>query len=912
MNRPLSRAHLFALAAICWTLFVGLALLAARRGHLPFLGESEWFALLALIGGFGAMLAMDAIIRGRVDDLCERIREVRARAQFDTQIEISRTSEFTELCSEINSLLATLQRSREQLRSLNAELERRVAERTAEVNAGKQAMAEDAARRIAEVRAHAERERVYRAVHDLSPVGILQESEDGRIVEINESLCEMLGYTREELIGKPIQMLADPARHAEIAHDIRRLLNGESLLHEVPNLRKDGSRRMMELRERAITLPDGRRRIVVVASDITDRKAAEERLRESEQRYHTLFNTLITGFALHEIICDEKGTPVDYRFLDVNPAFTAMTGKCREEVVGRRVKEVFPGLEQEWITRYGQVALTQKPVAFEQFSGPLKKYFSVIAFSPQPGQFAVNFIDVTEQHRASDMIRLQGAALESAANGIMLVDREGTITWVNKAFTELTGYTREEAIGQRPNLLKSGRQSKAFYRQLWDTVLAGRLWRGELYNRRKDGSLYLEELTITPVLAPDGTPTHFVAIKQDITERRNLQRQLMEAQKMETIGRLAGGIAHDFNNLLQAITGFSHLLLENMDARNPHRDDVLEIDKAAKRASELTRQLLAFSRRQMIETRTVDLNALVESTQKMLRRLIGEDIELTLSLEPRLDPVRVDPGQIEQVLVNLTVNARDAMQSGGRLTISTSSIVLLKEDDIFTPDRRHGRFVVLDVTDTGPGMTPEVKERIFEPFFTTKGPGRGTGLGLSVVYGIIQQHEGMIHVYSEVGQGTTFRIYLPVSLESATEAATPTPESESEQLPRGRHERILLVEDEPGVRDFALSALRKYGYQPFVAENAAAAELLFTEIEGRIDLLFSDVVLPDQTGLELAASLRAKKPDLRLLLTSGYMDEKSRWPIIRDRGYPFLQKPYPLDNLLRTVRQVLDQPPPPA
>jgi CheY-like chemotaxis protein len=350
-----------------------------------------------------------------------------------------------------------------------------------------------------------------------------------------------------------------------------------------------------------------------------------------------------------------------------------------------------------------------------------------------------------------------------------------------------------------------------------------------------------------------------------------------------------------------------------MEPDNPYRDDVQEIDRAARRAADLTRQLLAFGRKQMIETRLVDLNALIEGTQKMLVRVIGEDIKLELNLEPNIDPVRVDHGQIEQVLVNLAVNARDAMPGGGRLTIATRSIVLLKEDDLFADEQRHGRFVLLDVTDTGVGMTPEVRERIFEPFFTTKGPGRGTGLGLSVVYGIVRQHDGMIHVYSEPGHGTNFRIYLPVGDETATTRdVAQLPAGEPKGPPRGRNERIRLVEDEQGVRDFAISVLRQYGYRPIAAENAAEATRMFEELNGQVDLLFTDVVLPDQTGLDLAAALRARRPDLRLLLTSGYMDEKSRWPIIRERGYPFLQKPYPLHSLLTTVRRVLDAPAPPS
>jgi PAS domain S-box-containing protein len=519
----------------------------------------------------------------------------------------------------------------------------------------------------------------------------------------------------------------------------------------------------------------------------------------------------------------------------------------------------------------------------------------------------VNAEDVSAQRQAEHYMRLQITALESSVNGIMIVDREGRITWVNKAFTELTGYTAEEVVGQSPRLLKSGRHDQHFYQTLWNTVLDGRMWRGDMVNRRKDGTLYLEELTITPVLDAQGLATHFVGIKQDITERRNLQQQLYQAQKMEGIGRLAGGIAHDFNNLLQAITGFCTLLLEQMSPESPYRPDVLEIEKAAQRAAALTRQLLAFSRRQMMETKPVNLNRLVENLQKMLQRLLGEDVNLMTDLAPNLDRVRVDPGQIEQVLLNLAINARDAMPQGGRLTISTYSLVFLKEDTLLVPEARHGRFVCLAMSDTGIGMSREVIDHIFEPFYSTKGPGKGTGLGLSVVYGIVRQHDGMVHVYSQLGEGTTFRIYLPVYSETAeeqpdTDIATPVTRNPAPGV------RILLTEDEDGVRDFAVRALRNHGYQVSTVATAQGAIDLFKAEQGQFDLLFTDVVLPDLNGLDMARILVREKPTLRLLFTSGYMDDKSRWPAIRDHGYRFLQKPYPVQDLLRAIQETLSEP----
>ena len=784
----MSRPKLLALAAVLW-LLVLLAAVAVVLQLSPRLigpdakphGALWYFGLLAFIGGGAGLLIMDAILRRRLYRITESVRQVRTRADFGARLHDEGPPEYRELNAEINGVLGTLQRIHEAMQEMNTGLEKLVAERTADVEASKIALAEDAARRIQGERANAERERIYRSIHEMSPSGILLLGEDGAILDVNHAYCDALGYARDELLGRNVEILLEPEQRGRAGLNIKRLMDGETLEHIERTPGRDGRIHLMELRERAIELPDGQRRILVMANDVTARREKEEQL------------------------------------------------------------------------------------------------------------------------------RLQGAALDAAANGIMLVNREGIIVWVNEAFTQLTGYERHEAIGQSPRIMKSGRHDKVFYHQLWTTVLTGNMWRGELVNRRKNGTLYLEELTITPVLDERGNPTHFIAIKQDISERRHLQQQLLQAQKMETIGQLAGGIAHDFNNLLQAITGFADILLQDMDPANPHRADVLEINKAADRATELTRQLLAFSRKQMLEPMAVDLNDLVAGTEKMLRRLIGEDIQLTLELEPGLDLIQADPGQLEQVLVNLTVNARDAMGVGGRLTIRTNGIVLLKEDTLLDPEMRSGRFVMLSVTDSGHGMPPDVAARIFEPFFTTKGPGRGTGLGLSVVYGIVQQHGGMIRVYSEPGQGTTFRIYLPVSEEGLATPGTPvTPNSE--RLPRGRGERILLVEDENGVRDFAISALRKFGYQPYAAENAARAEELFALENGRFDLVFTDVVLPDQNGLDLVAILQERRPDIRILFTSGYMDEKSRWPAIRDRNYPFLQKPYPLARLLHAIRSAIEQP----
>jgi len=386
-------------------------------------------------------------------------------------------------------------------------------------------------------------------------------------------------------------------------------------------------------------------------------------------------------------------------------------------------------------------------------------------------------------------------------------------------------------------------------------------------------------------------------------ERSTIEAQLRHTQKMEAIGRLAGGVAHDFNNLLTPITGYSQLLLSRLEDHNPLRKDIEEIKKAAERAASLTRQLLAFSRKQVLQPEVLDLNAVVADMEKLLRRLIGEDIELVTALEPGLESVKADPGQIEQVIMNLAVNARDAMPEGGRLIIKTENVTLDEEHCKVIPEARPGKFVCLSVTDTGVGMDKETLQHIFEPFFTTKEGGKGTGLGLSVVYGIVKQHEGWIDVSSVPGRGATFKVYLPVFYG---EREAEQQEAISWRELQGSGKRILLVEDEAGVRKFATGVLGENGYEVFEAASAKEAMDIFEREKGRFHLVFSDVVLPDKNGLQLVDQLLSRKPGLRILLSSGYTEEKSQWSVIRERGFRFLQKPYALPDLLQAVKEAIE------
>jgi PAS domain S-box-containing protein len=513
--------------------------------------------------------------------------------------------------------------------------------------------------------------------------------------------------------------------------------------------------------------------------------------------------------------------------------------------------------------------------------------------------------ELAERKRTEGQLQKLSHAVEQSPNSVIITNKDGNIEYVNRKFTEITGYTSEEVLGNNPRVLKSGETPPGEYETLWKTIIAGEEWRGEFHNKKKNGELFWEHASISPVRNGDGTITHFVAIKEDISSRKNLEAQLRQAQKMEAIGRLAGGIAHDFNNLLTAINGYSDLVLNRLGKTDPLRKDLGEIRKAGERAAALTRQLLAFSRKQMMQPRLLDLNQVVGDMDKMLRRLIGEDIELALQLDPHLGYVKADPGQIEQVIMNLVINARDAMPHGGKLVIETRNVEFKAAHAKTQEEMNTGSYVKVAVTDTGSGMDPETQSHIFEPFFTTKEKGKGTGLGLSTAYGIIKQSGGHILVSSSPGHGSSFQVYLS-SVEAEPEAASV--KGTAAKQPSGM-ETILVVEDEEMIRSLILEILELGGYTTLEAANGDEALLICERQDKPIHLLLTDVVMPHLGGKELAGRLMALRPALKVLFMSGYTDEAVQQHGLLQPNTAFLQKPFSPDTLAKKIREVLDSQP---
>ena len=507
-----------------------------------------------------------------------------------------------------------------------------------------------------------------------------------------------------------------------------------------------------------------------------------------------------------------------------------------------------------------------------------------------------------QRQKTEDTLRKLWRAVEQSADLVMITNREGVIEYVNPAFEALTGYSPGELMGQTPRVLKSGQQAAKLYKELWQTILSGNVFRCTMVNRKKNGDVFVAEKTVTPLRDNDGRITHFISNDRDITDRRRMENQLQQGQKMDAIGKLAGGVAHDFNNLLMVISSYAELMLDSLSPQHPLRRNVDEIQKASRRAADLTRQLLAFGRKQMQTLQLLDLNLIIEDINKMLPRLIGEDIELVFVPGEKLGRVKADPVQIEQILMNLVANARDAMPKGGRLVVETASVRLdeayVQEHSIVPP----GDYVLLTVTDSGTGIAPEHLLHIFEPFYTTKEEGKGTGLGLATVYGIVKQNSGFIWVYSEPGLGTTFKIYLPRARQ-AKPALQPTLPIEG--CLRGC-ETLLLAEDEAAVRESAREFLTLNGYIVLEAANGADALALARAYDGPIDLMITDVVMPQLGGAKLAAELASDRPGMKVLFVSGYAETTFQRHGEIDVTTRFLQKPFSLKAMARKIREVLD------
>jgi len=606
-----------------------------------------------------------------------------------------------------------------------------------------------------------------------------------------------------------------------------------------------------------------------------------------------------------------------------SPGITDIYGLQPEDVAhdARSAYDRIPADEKGWFAEAQQAAVRDlKPLCFEHqvlhpTKGTIWAEFRAVPEKESDGSILWHGveIDITGRKRLEGKLIQLNRAVEQSPASIIITDTAGNIQYVNPKFTEVTGYAKEEVLGKNPRVLKGGNMTPEHYRRLWDVITAGQKWRGEFLNRKKNGEMFWEFALITPILDKQGIITQYLAIKEDITVRKQLEEQLRQSQKMEVVGRLAGGVAHDFNNLLTAILGNVELL-RDVDALKSNAEaavELSEIAKAAERASDLTRQLLTFSRRQAFQSRLLDLNDVVRESSKMIRRLISENIGMETTFAPAGAPIQADRSMMEQILVNLAVNSRDAMPRGGKLAIQITPFIFTESELAGHPQARAGRFIRPTVADTGCGIAPEHLKHIFEPFFTTKDVGKGTGLGLATVHGIVEQHQGWIEVASALGVGTAFHVFLPRCQPEESSAATLNLPPAADT--GGGTETILLVEDEAALRRLLRTVLERQKYRVLTAESGESALEIWREHRQEIQLLITDMIMPGGIlGCALADRLLAEKPALKVIYCSGYNDdvlgEDSRL-----RSNPnFLEKPFESGKLLKLVRMNLDELAPPV
>ena len=750
-----------------------------------------------------------------------------------------------------------------------------------------------------------DRERLLGIVTSTARVGLVVVNESYEYLFANEAYAEIFGLDAHQIVGRRVPDLLATG-WPQIQPRLDRALAGEQVVYELalPSPSAEATSRwfrvLYEPGSNAIEKPT----VVVVVVDVTEQKRTEFIIRDSEQRYRLLFEANPHPMWVYDL--------KTLQFLAVNDTAVRCYGYSREEFLAMTIKDIrpeedlpqleaairrltpTPSLSSQWRHRKKDGTLIDVEVNSNDFRDGERDARLVLA------------LDVTERLRAEETLRLRDRAIQAVSQGILITDpnqKDNPIFYASAGFERLTGYKSDELIGKNCRILQGQATDKETVSKLRKAILVGDQCTVEILNYRKDGVAFWNELSISPVRDEVGRLTHFVGIQVDITARRTLEGQFHQAQKMEAFGQLAGGVAHDFNNLITIINGYSELLIEDLSQDDPQRAMLEEIRKAGDRSASLTRQLLAFSRQQVLLLKVLDLNEVVHETEKMLRRLIGEDIELHTVLNPRLDRVKADPGQLEQVLMNLLVNARDAMPQGGKLTIETKNIELDEEYSKVHPEVRPGHFVMLAVTDSGQGMTEEVCRRLFEPFFTTKEIGKGTGLGMAVVHGIVKQSEGSIEVYSEPGVGTCFKIYLPRAEPSPIASKS----SEIMVIPSRGTETILIVEDEDALRGLTVHAIRRSGYVVLEASNGGEALRLAVKFLEPIHLLVTDVVMPGMGGRQLAEHLQASHPKMKVLYLSGYTDDAVIRHGILQEQVNFLQKPFSPSSLAHKVREVLSQ-----
>jgi PAS domain S-box-containing protein len=742
---------------------------------------------------------------------------------------------------------------------------------------------------------------LYRDLVKESPVAQFSVDNTARIYIANRSAAELLGYPIEGLIGRPIfDLYADTPSGKEKAKNVfEKLRAGEEHIEvELEMCRLSGELLNVLLWVHPILDADANviaRRVVII--DISHRLCDQKLQLEN----------LLNKFEDAVIILD----PTNDKILHINDKVASLLGYSEEELLTLPVSVIYPA-EMDTFHRFADKARKERKAWTDKLTCrtkngkviPIEITASLIDIGNSTLVFFLvkdirNTLLTTEQYRKLLM------AVEQSPASVIMTDKNGTIEYVNPKFEQITGYNADEVIGKNPRILKSGNIPKDIYEDLWQTILDGRVWRGELHNKKKGGELYWEYATISPMLDSDRNITNFIAVKEDITQQKKLEDQLKHAQKMEAIGQLAGGIAHDINNVLGIIRGSNHILTQEITDPKLKRF-ISMIENAVDRGASITGRLLIFARKEESLFQNIDIVEIINDVHQTLEHTIEHSIKFNINVPATLPPLWGNRGDIYQMLVNLCLNGRDAIiesdkTDGSAITIQAS---IVKPGHIL--EKLHQEVpldhIELSISDTGKGMAGEIKQRLFEPYFTTKSAGKGTGLGLSIVYGIVKVHRGYIDVESEVEKGTTFTIYLPVSQVKERS------ETIIREIPglEGR-ESILLIEDESELREIVIEVLSQHGYRIHTAEDGLDAISIFTELHDDLDLVVLDLGLPVVSGRQVLRKIREKNSTIPVIVASGYVNPSMKNELLGFGVTTMIQKPYKSDELLTSIREALKE-----
>jgi two-component system cell cycle sensor histidine kinase/response regulator CckA len=789
-------------------------------------------------------------------------------------------------------------------------LERLIKERTANLLTTNSKLQKEIRERVHREKELTESKERYKELVEKAGVAVLVDDENANLQYFNKKLTEIFGYTYKEMKKKNFLKLIHPDDEKRVRNiHKRRFLGLESdSTYEIKAIKKDGSILYLDVHTSVIKENghiQGSRSFIW---DRTEKTLIEAAHLRSEQRYRDLYDNNRDGIVVYDL---------DGKIVECNPVFLEMSGYTLSEITKLTNKDITPKkwlktdvtMVQSQTLKRGYSEIYQKEYINKNknvFPVELRTYLMRDDNNRPEGFWAI-IRDISERKKIESEINMLAHTVKSIREAVSVTDLHDNILFVNEAFIKIYGYSERELIGKNINIIRSPNNDPEIIKKILPNTIA-RGWIGELMNRRKNGEEFPVYLSTSVIRDDKKNPIALVGIASDLTERKIIEAQLRQSQKMDAVGKLAGGIAHDFNNILSIINGYSDLALQEIDNSHKLYKKLDQVRNAGEKASNLVKQLLAFSRKQIIETKIVNINKLIYDWNSVFIRLIGEDIETQIDLEKDIGLIKADPNQLEQVFVNLILNARDAINqrtdiaSEKQIKIQTRNVNLNKK---FTDKHRGsstGHYIEISISDTGVGIPNGTKDKIFEPFFTTKEEGKGTGLGLSMVYGIVKQNNGSIYVDSKPDKGTTFRIYWPI-VESEI---SPTVVKRAKEKIIGGNETILLVEDETDVRDVASETLQSIGYKIYEAANGIEALDYIKNNGSKISLVITDVIMPGMGGKELAENIEKIQPNLKVLFTSGYTDQKIVQRGKLNNDINFLHKPYSIYELSRKIRELIE------